>query len=96
MNTDKKYFFGWENIKWFFREWIKTYSSEPSFFASKRIERSLLFVSALTLTICYVAYHIPTMGSGDLTLIVGALFVYAGYNTSMMRKEKIDEKTNSI
>lgn len=89
---DKKYFFGWENIKWFFIELIKTFSNQPSFFASKRIERSFLFTTALVLTIIYFSYHVKTMQSTDMLLIVGMLFAYAGYTTNIMRKEKLDEK----
>lgn len=90
-NTEKKYFLSWANIRWLITELVKTYSNQPSFFASKRIERSLLFISALGLTIQYVRCHKFTMTSGDLMLIVGGLFIYAGYNTNVMRKEKKDE-----
>lgn len=91
-STDKKYFFGWENIKKGFNELIKTFSNQPSFFSSKKIERSLLFTSALVMVIVYFGYHVKIMGSGDLTLIVGALFAYAGYSMNMTRKDKLDDR----
>ena len=34
----KRYFLGWENIKWIIRELGKMYSSTISFFSKKRIE----------------------------------------------------------
>lgn len=95
MDQNKKYFFGWQNIKWFILEWLKTYSNQPSFFASKRIERSFLFGAALIMTIVYFAYHVKLMASGDLMLITGGLFVYAGYNTVQMRKDKKVENENT-
>jgi hypothetical protein len=84
----RKFFFGWQNFKWFFIEVLKTFSSEHSWLSSKRIERALLFTAALFLIVRYTLKHIPTMSSSDLLIIVGPLFIYAGYNTSVIRTEK--------
>ncbi len=89
---EKKYFFGWGNIKRFLTELVKTFSNEPSFFASKRIERAFLFGSALYIVIYYVHINVKTMESAGLVIIITALFGYAGYNTTMIRKDKIDDK----
>ena len=40
----KKYFFGWENIKWLVKEIGNMYSSKKSFFSKKRIESGLAFI----------------------------------------------------
>jgi len=41
---NKKFFFGWENIKWVISELGKMYSSKPSFFSKKRIESGVAFI----------------------------------------------------
>jgi uncharacterized protein (DUF2132 family) len=89
---EKKYFFGWGNLKRGITELIKTFSSKPSLFSSKKIERGLLFASALIMVIVYFSYHMKLMHSGDMLLITGALFVYAGYTMNMTRKDKLDER----
>ena len=32
---NKKYFFGWENIKWFCKELMNVYSAKDSYFSKK-------------------------------------------------------------
>lgn len=49
-------------------------------------------MTALIMVIVYFAHHMKLMSSGDMTLIVGALFAYAGYSMNMTRKDKLDEK----
>lgn len=45
---NKTYFFGWENIKWFCREWLKMYSgTQDSFFSHKRVQTGLAFSAFL-------------------------------------------------
>ena len=44
--NNKKYFFGWGNIKKGITEIIKVYSSKPSFFSKKRMESGVAFVIA--------------------------------------------------
>jgi len=42
--SDKKYFFGWTNFKYYFKEYIKMYSgTENSFFSHKRVQTGLAF-----------------------------------------------------
>lgn len=36
-------FFGWENIKWLFRELLKVGSNQHSYFSKKRIESGMAF-----------------------------------------------------
>jgi hypothetical protein len=43
MTTEKIYFFGWTNIKWFIIQIGLTFSEQESFFSSKRIERAIIF-----------------------------------------------------
>ena len=81
-------FFGWENFKWFVREWAKTFSGEPSFFTSKRVERFFFVLSGLIFYYWYNYLHIATMGAADFVIVNGPLFVYAGYNLKQIQNEK--------
>lgn len=41
---NKRWFFGWENFKWFCREWMKMYSgNQHSFFSHKRVQTGTAF-----------------------------------------------------
>lgn len=83
-------------LYWLVWEWLKTYSNKPSFFASKRIERSLFIVTGVTL-ICYYVYHrINDLSPEGLLIIVAPLFAYAGFNLIHTQREKKnkDEKTD--
>jgi hypothetical protein len=77
-------------------EWIKTYSNKPSFFASKRIERSLVFLAMIAITIWYLEEHLQTISATDLCFVIGTWLGYAGWNTHVLRKEKKEEATNEI
>lgn len=43
--TDKIYFFGWTNIKWVIKEFVKMYSHQPSFFSYKRFQVGTAFLT---------------------------------------------------
>lgn len=89
----------WEFIKWFFGEMIKTFSSEPSFFSSKRIEKMLVFLNAnIMLDVC--VQELITQGKIDAIgscAIYAAQMTYAGYTTKQIfnEKPKIAIKTES-
>ena len=91
-------FFGWNNCKWFIIEIRKTFSNEPSYFSSKRIERYLLFMGAFTSVMFYIWTHTKTLLYTEILALTGALFLYAGYTLNVTQKEKItdkkDENTN--
>jgi hypothetical protein len=73
-------------------EWLKTLSGKDSFFSSKRIER-VLFITAYTSMTCLWVYHRRNeMSSGEFVLVVSPLMVYAGFNTTQIRKDKLDDK----
>ena len=40
----KKYFFGWNNIKWFITEIGELYGNGKSYFSKKRVESSIAFI----------------------------------------------------
>lgn len=71
-------------------EIIKTFSNEPSFLSSKRLERFAVFASMLLATLGFLAYHIFAckLTATDLTIIVATWLGYAGFNTLQNRKDK--------
>jgi hypothetical protein len=92
----KKYFFGWENIRWFITELALTFSEMPSFFSSKRIERALLFTTALTAWIVWFGYHFKTLTYIEMMASVGMLFGFTGYILKVTEKSKEKNETNSL
>lgn len=88
---DKKYLFGYTNLKWFIREIIYTFSNRPSFFSRKRIENFVLFSNAIFLLDMYYmkAYH--ELSTTEALLIFAANLGYAGFQTGQIRK---DQKEN--
>jgi hypothetical protein len=89
----KKYFFGWTNIKWFITELALTFSEMPSFFSSKRIERSLLFTTALTAWIVWFGYHFKALTYVEMIASVGMLFGFTGYILKVTENSKNNETT---
>lgn len=94
-------------IRWFFRELVKTLSSEPSYFSSKRLERLFIFINAnIILDICvdYLLKH-DKIDYIAAVAIYSAQMIYAGYNTKQIFNEKpktsiqvdnIDNKESAI
>lgn len=85
----KKYFFGWSNIKYLLIQIYFTFSNRPSELSRKRIESCMLFISALSCTLVWFIYHFKTLDYLEMLAVTGALFVYAGYTMRVMQKEKI-------
>ncbi len=84
----KKYFFGWENIKWLVREIGEMYSSRKSFFSKKRIESGLAFIIGQWGMIFFLLENHSKMTTSDLVLWSGVEFLIAGYTTHQIQKEK--------
>lgn len=64
---DKKYFFGWENIKHFLREWNKMYSaSEKSFYSHKRVQTGVAF---LTFIVGWISVLIHLLLNPETTIL---------------------------
>lgn len=70
-----------------------TLSNNKTFLSAKRVERMLLFNSALGMAVCYVWYNRATISTSDIVIICTMLFGYAGFNVVMGNKEKKDEKS---
>lgn len=81
-------FFGWVNIKWAMREFLKVYSDEPSFFSKKRIESSIAFIIAQIGMVIYFYYNYKVMDMSDFVLWVGIEFAVSGYYVTQIQREK--------
>jgi len=87
----KRYFFGWENIKWLCRETYSIYSSRKSFFSKKRIESGVAFIIGQWGMIFFLMENHSKMSTSDLVLWAGVEFLIAGYTTYQIQKEKREE-----
>lgn len=85
---DKKYVFGWTNIKWFLYEFMLIYSTKESFFSKKRIESAIGFVIAEWGMIFFLLKKYEIMSVTDFGIWVSIQFVVAGYMVNQIQKEK--------
>ena len=90
----KKYFLGWENIKWIIRELGKMYSATTSFFSKKRIESGIAFIIGQWGMIFFMLENHSSMSTSDLVLWTGVEFLIAGYTTHHIQKEKREKENN--
>ena len=89
----KKYFFGWNNIKWVIKESVNIYSSKKSFFSKKRIESGIAFVIAQWGMIFFLLENINKMSTSDLFIWAGIEFAVSGYIINQIQKEKKQEES---
>lgn len=90
----KKMFFGWDNIKWFIREFTNVYSSQNSFFSKKRIESSIAFFVGQTGMIWFLMLHVGTMNTYDMCMWAGVEFAIAGYIINQIQRQHRFEESN--
>lgn len=88
----KNYFFGWENMKWFFSELNKIYSNQPSFFSKKRLESGIAFAIAQWGMIYFLLDKHSSLTMTDMLMWSGVEFAVAGYIIHQIQKEKKEEK----
>jgi len=88
----KKWFFGWENIKWLIREVRDVYSSNPSFFSKKRIESSIAFIVGQVGMVWFLCENMAKLSASDIVLWAGVEFAIAGYIVSQIQKEKKEDE----
>lgn len=84
----KRWFFGWENIKWGIKELIKIYSPKASFFSKKRIESGLAFIIAQWGMIFFLLQKYESLTMGEFILWAAAEFAVSGYIINKIQKEK--------
>jgi hypothetical protein len=87
-----------EKIKWISGEVLNTFSNKNSFFSSKRLERFLVFISMLSLTVFFVIKSIIscTLGATDFIIIIGTWLGYGGWTTTQISKDKKIETENNL
>lgn len=94
---DKKYFFGWFNIKLLLVEIVKMYTNKTSFFSKKRIESGIAFVIGQYGMLYWLNSHIVNISSSDMFIWAGVEFAIAGYIVNEIQKEKKpDEPSEQI
>lgn len=91
----KNYFFGWENLKWFFRELVNVYSSKKSYFSKKRIESGVAFLVAQWGMVFFLLENHQKMTSSDMFIWAGVEFAVSGYMINQIQKEKKKEETTT-
>jgi hypothetical protein len=89
--NNKKYFFGWGNIKKVITEIIKIYTNKRSFFSKKRIESGIAFIIAQWGMVFYLLKKYPDLTMMDISMWAAIEFGISGYIIYQIQKEK---KTN--
>ena len=95
---NRKWFFGWTNIKWFITELINLYTGKPSYFSKKRIESAIAFFIGQWGMIYFILENLPKMTTSDMVLWAGVEFAVSGYMVNQIQKEKkiIKEENEEI
>jgi hypothetical protein len=75
-----------------FKEILYTYSNKPSFFASKRIERSVMFNIAMWIVVGYTIRNWSAMTTTDVSVLTGILLVGGGFNAVQIRRDQQAKK----
>ena len=88
---NNKWFFGWDNIKWFISEIGKMYSSKKSYFAKKRVESGIAFGIAQWGMIFFLLEKHSTLSMGEFLLWAAAEFAVSGYIINKIQQEKKNE-----
>lgn len=85
----------YNNIKWFFTEIMKIYSSEGSYFSKKRIESGIGFAIAEWGMVYFLLMKIDSMNTSDFAIWASIQFVVAGYIVTQIQKQKNNSHKNS-
>lgn len=95
MKDTKKYFFGWENLKWVLKELLNMYSAKTSYFSKKRIESGVAFLVAQWGMIFFLLEKHASLSMTDMLMWSGAEFAISGYMLSQIQKEKKGSSSES-
>jgi hypothetical protein len=86
----KKYLFGWSNISFLIKEFVKMYSGGNSFFSKKRIESGIAFIVLQWGAIYYLVHKLDTITMSDFLLWSGVQLAIVGYTMNMIQAQKKD------
>jgi hypothetical protein len=84
----KTYFFGWQNIRWFFKELALTLTGKESEFSQKKVLVYVIDISMLITSLVYMYQHRLTMTAGDHCMIVGLWLAKGTTNVIMTQGDK--------
>ncbi len=70
------------------KELIMTFSNQKSLFSSKKIERFVVFITFLVLSVVFIAMNIHEMESMEFIEVIGLWLAYGGYNSFMNLRDK--------
>ena len=70
------------------KELFLTFSNKKSFLSSKRIERFIAFATTVSLIITFLYYNHTRLTATDFTITLSPLFMYMGFNSVLIKKEK--------
>lgn len=101
----KKFFTSiWNEVSFLYTELKKSFSDEQSYFSSKRIERMLLFTTALVASNVWFWHKYPDLDVNEIVFYVVTHLGYAGYlvtktesakkNKSITKEDESDESKN--
>jgi hypothetical protein len=99
----KKYFFGWENIKWFIKELLKVGSNIPSWFSQKRLHQGISFAvmqwGCIYWMLDRTKHTVELMPASEFFIWASIEAVVCGYTLNQIQKEKVTDnadKTNKV
>lgn len=81
-------FFGWNNTKWFIREFGKMYSGQNSYFSKKRIESGFSFVVGQAGMIMFLLFKYQDLTMSDFIMWASLEFAVGGYITWQIQRQK--------
>lgn len=79
---------GWKKFDYYFHQLILTFTTKKSLFSSKKIERFLVFMSFIIITIAYLILNLNELKALELIEIIGLWLAYGGYNTYQNGRDK--------
>lgn len=72
----------------YLKEFLMTFSSQPSLFSSKKIERFIAFFVMLVISIIYLSKNMGVIKPLEFVEIVSLWLAYGGYNSAMNLRDK--------
>lgn len=81
-------YFGWENIKRAFTEWLLTFSTRPSLISSKKLTTFVFGNTGAGLIVYAAITNVDKYTATDYTILVTPLFIYGGYIVGKSEKAK--------
>jgi hypothetical protein len=85
----------YRRLKWHIKEVNKTFSNEPSYYSTKRIERFFLFLNGIAIFDAYIYTHWSSITFQQALEALIVNLAYAGYLLTKAQTEKKFEAINN-